>query len=224
MFLNAGMSRRLLSLGCFLLFGLGAFAAGAGLGPAPRPPLWASPVEGVGVPNLYRVEPDLFRSAQPDPEGFRTLTGLGVRTVLDLCRGQGDTELARGTSLRLLQVPMTAWWFRDGPAVQALRIVADRSNRPLLIHCHQGADRTGAILALYRVVVQGWTKEEALREMNDGGYHHSSLFRNLDRFVRDADVGALRKALGLPGASPTATAVPLLDPASLLGSPAQSTP
>jgi hypothetical protein len=52
-------------------------------------------------------------------------------------------------------------------------------------------------VALYRVVVQGWSKEDAIREMDEGGYNHSSLFRNLDRYVRTANVEALRKQLGI---------------------------
>jgi hypothetical protein len=52
-------------------------------------------------------------------------------------------------------------------------------------------------MALYRVVVQGWSKDDAIREMDEGGYHHSSLFRNLDRYVRAANVEALRKQLGI---------------------------
>jgi protein tyrosine/serine phosphatase len=68
-----------------------------------------------------------------------------------------------------------------------------------MIHCQHGADRTGALVALYRVVVQGWTKEKAVLEMNQGGYHHSALWRNLDDYVMKADVEALRKALNLKG-------------------------
>ncbi len=147
--------------------------------------------------NFYRIEPDLYRSAQPTPDGFRKLAGLGVKTVLDVAGGAGDAPFAQGTALKLLHVPMSAFGLRDDRVLDALRILADPANRPVLIHCRQGADRTGAIVALYRVVVQGWTKEDALREMNRGGYHHSFLWRNLDRYVRTADVGALRKALGI---------------------------
>jgi protein tyrosine/serine phosphatase len=104
---------------------------------------------------------------------------------------------------------MRAWSLRDDQVIQALRILADRSNRPILVHCQHGADRTGVILALYRVVVQGWTKEDALREMNDGGYHHSSFFSNLDRYVANANVAALRRelAITLPAASLAGPAV-----------------
>jgi protein tyrosine/serine phosphatase len=73
-----------------------------------------------------------------------------------------------------------------------------------MVHCQHGADRTGALVALYRVVVQGWTKERAVEEMNRGGYHHSSLWRNLDRYVLNADVDRLRQALKVNVTDPSA--------------------
>jgi hypothetical protein len=81
--------------------------------------------------------------------------------------------------------------------------LTDPANRPLVIHCQHGADRTGAIVALYRVVVQDWSKADALREMDEGGFHHSSLWRNLDDYVLKANVEALRRELGIvpPAAS-----------------------
>ena len=184
----------------FLFPGVLAVALLAGRGEAAsaaRPALWAEQVPGTHVTNLYRLEPDLLRSAQPDAAGFADLQKLGVKTILDLRAGHADGKDAGKAALKLLNVPMTAWSLRDDRVLEALRILTDQANRPLLVHCQKGADRTGAILALYRVVVQGWTKDEAIREMNQGGYHHSSLFRNLDGYVRAADVSALRKALGV---------------------------
>jgi len=83
--------------------------------------------------------------------------------------------------------------------------MADPGNRPLVIHCQHGADRTGALVALYRVVVQGWSKADAVREMDEGGFHHSSFWRNLDQYVLEANVQALRRQLGL---APPATSPP----------------
>jgi hypothetical protein len=57
---------------------------------ATRPAIWAEAVAGSRVPNLYRVEPDLLRSAQPDSVGFQELAKLGVKTVLDLRAGHAD--------------------------------------------------------------------------------------------------------------------------------------
>lgn len=185
-----------LSGACALLvvFGLASCAMAAS---AARPENWATPVAGTHVQNLYRVEPDLLRSAQPDSTGFQDLSALGIKTVLDLRAGAGDAEEAGKAALKLLHVPMRAWSARDDDVVQALRILTNRANRPILVHCQHGADRTGMILALYRVVVQGWTKQDAIREMDEGGYHHSSLFRNLDRYVSKADIAALRRELGV---------------------------
>ena len=192
----------------FLVLALSG-SLGIGLGAELRPAVWAAPVEGTSVTNLYRIEPDLYRSAQPDGAGFRALAALGVKTVLDLKGGEGDGDTARGTSLKLLHIPMSAWGLRDDRVLEALRILSDPTNRPLIVHCQHGADRTGALMALYRVVVQGWSKEDAIREMNEGGYHHSSLWSNLDRYVRAANVEGLRKQLGI-AAPQTSPKTPIL--------------
>lgn len=175
-----------------------AFAAS----PSGRPSTWAVAVAAKAVDNLYRVEPDLYRSARPAAAGFRELQALGVKAVLDV-ESPGDELLARGSAIKLFHVPMSAFGLRDDRVLAALRIMADPANRPIVVHCHLGADRTGALVALYRVVVEGWSKADAIREMNDGGYHHSSWWRNLDRYVAAADVDALRRTLGIakPGAT-----------------------
>ncbi|HEX4438828.1 MAG TPA: tyrosine-protein phosphatase [Thermoanaerobaculia bacterium] len=175
-------------------------------GPADRPSEWAVAVAGTSVQNLYRVEDGFYRGAQPSADGFKELVGLGVKTVIDLAGGGGDGAFVKEGSLKLVHLPMHAWSLRDDRVLEALRVMADPSNRPIMIHCQHGADRTGALVALYRVVVQGWTKERAVEEMNRGGYHHNSLFSNLDRYVRRADVDALRKALGVKAPDPAAPA------------------
>lgn len=177
-----------------------ALAAGAP-GPAERPSEWAAAVAGTTVQNLYRIEDGFYRGAQPTADGFKELAGLGVKTVIDLAGGDGDGAFVKDGAIKLVHLPMHAWSLRDDRVVEALRVMSDPANRPVMVHCQHGADRTGALVALYRVVVQGWTKEKAVEEMNRGGYHHSSLFRNLDRYVMRADVEALRKALGVKGPS-----------------------
>jgi|PersoiStandDraft_1058852.scaffolds.fasta_scaffold55191_2 protein tyrosine phosphatase (PTP) superfamily phosphohydrolase (DUF442 family) len=182
--------------------------------PAVRPASWAAAVTKSGVDNLYRIEDDLYRSAQPTADGLKELASMGVKAVLDL---KGDGDNFSGGSLKLLHVPMTAFGLRDDKVVAALKILADPQNRPIVVHCQHGADRTGAIVALYRVVVQGWTKDEAIREMNQGGYRHNALFSNLDRYVERADIAALRKALGI-----TAPAASLAAKSPVLATAAQA--
>ncbi len=71
----------------------------------------------------------------------------------------------------------------------------------MLIHCTHGADRTGVMIAAYRVVVQGWSKPEAEREMIRGGYGYHLVWINLPRVLRRLDVAKMRRELGLPPAA-----------------------
>jgi len=182
--------------------------------PAVRPDTWAVAVAAQGVGNLWRVEPDLYRSARPESAGFRELEKLGVKAVLDV-ESPADEAAAKGTKLKLYHVPMTAFGLRDDRVLEAMRILSDPANRPIVIHCRLGADRTGAMMALYRIVVEGWSKEDAIREMNEGGYHHSSLWKNLDEYVASANVDALRKRLGIVKPSTTLLAALAKAPAEL---------
>ena len=201
------MKRRAIPAGLALALVLSGFSPplAALQGALPRPVVWAAAVSGTSVGNLYRVEPDFFRSAQPTSAGFRELAALGVKSVLRVSGGDGDEAAARETGLKLFHVPMSAFGLRNSRVLEALRIMADPGNRPLVIHCQHGADRTGALVALYRVVVQGWSKADAVREMDEGGFHHSSFWRNLDQYVLEANVQALRRQLGL---APPATSPP----------------
>jgi DSP-PTPase phosphatase fused to NAD+ Kinase len=78
-----------------------------------------------------------------------------------------------------------------------LQIVTDPEHTPVLVHCQHGADRTGTMLALYRVAVQGWTKEAAIREMTRGGYGYHKIWIELPPWIRDLDIGSLRSKAGI---------------------------
>src|SRR5258706_12069973 len=103
---------------------------GVALGGELRPAIWAAPITSTNVTNLYRVEPDLYRSGQPDAGGFRELAALGVKTVLDLKGGDGDGGTAGGAALKLLHVPVTPFPLPHDRVLLALRILADPATRP----------------------------------------------------------------------------------------------
>jgi tyrosine-protein phosphatase SIW14 len=63
----------------------------------------------------------------------------------------------------------------------------------LLLHCKQGSDRTGYIVAAYRMAVMNWTKEEAIREFKKGGYgYHEAAFPNIVRLLEALDIERLK--------------------------------
>lgn len=146
---------------------------------AVRPATWGTRLEVTGVPNLHRFSEDFFRSGQPTAEGFRALERLGIKTILNLRSMHSDKTLVAGTSLRLIEIPMRAYAISDEAVAQALQVLRNRQNYPLLIHCYHGSDRTGLVCALYRMSVQGWSKEEAVRELKEGGYGFHRIFVNI---------------------------------------------
>jgi protein tyrosine/serine phosphatase len=79
--------------------------------------------------------------------------------------------------------------------VRFLRLAGDPARRPVFVHCKHGADRTGMMVAFYRIVRQGWTKKQAIREMVHGGFGFHSIWDHLIGFVRDADIDKLRARL-----------------------------
>jgi protein tyrosine phosphatase (PTP) superfamily phosphohydrolase (DUF442 family) len=165
---------------------------------------WAEPMELPGLPNLHKVSDELYRGAEPTPEGMRQLEHLGIKTVIDL-RSSGPLDDVRGTSVTYVRIPSTAWRPEDKNVIQFLRIVMDKDRTPVFVHCSRGADRTGMMTAIYRVAVQGWTKDQAIAEMTQGGFGFYSGWRNLVRYIRDLDIEHLKQsALTAPVHSATA--------------------
>ncbi|MBP1622969.1 MAG: protein tyrosine phosphatase [Acidobacteria bacterium] len=161
----------------------------------PRPAAWAQPVALEGVPNLHRVSEALYRSAQPTPEGMKRLAKLGIKTVVNLRAFNSDEDDLRGTKLIGEAISMTAWRPRDEEIIRFLRIVQDGARAPVLVHCQHGADRTGTMVALYRIVVQGWTKDAALEEMVEGGYGFHGVWSNLVHYVSRLDIAGIKRQL-----------------------------
>jgi protein tyrosine/serine phosphatase len=158
---------------------------------------WAEPMELAGLPNFHRVSEDLYRGAQPTAEGFGRLGTLGVKTIINLQVPDTDKSLLTGTTATYEHIPMTAWYARDNDVVRFLQIVTDRSRLPAFVHCRRGADRTGLMVAAYRIAVQGWDKEQAIAEMTQGGFRFNSGWQNLVQYVRDLDIDAIRQRAGL---------------------------
>ncbi len=165
--------------------------------PEARPDAWAQPIELEGVPNLYQVSEGLYRSAQPNAAGLKHLKSLGIVTVVNLRSFHSDREEIGNTGLGYEHLYMKAWHPERKEAVRFLKIMANEKARPVLVHCQHGADRTGSMVALYRIVVQGWTKEEAIREMTNGGFGFHEVWTNLPDWIKELDAAELRREAGI---------------------------
>jgi protein tyrosine/serine phosphatase len=167
---------------------------------AERPKEWATPLALEGAPNLHQVEKNFFRSAQPNATGFKGLsTTHGVRTVVSLRAFNSDEALARGLDLKLVRIRINTWNIEREDVVAALQNLRRGSrDAPVLLHCQHGADRTGMVTALYRILYQGWTKIAVLDEMQNGMFGYHAVWGNIPRFIRRVDVEELRRDVGVP--------------------------
>jgi len=163
----------------------------------PRPESWAQPVEMDGVPGLYKVSDDLYRSGQPSAEGMANLEDMGIRTIVNLRLINSDRDELEGTGLAYVHIQMEAWDADQGEVVEFLRVVSDPDRVPVLVHCSYGSDRTGAMCAVYRIAVQGWSKQEAIREMTQGGFGFHQVWTNLTVWIWTSDIGEIKAQAGI---------------------------
>jgi len=162
-----------------------------------RPATWAQPAELEGVPNLHKVSDTLYRSAQPTAEGMQNLEKMGVKTIVNLRSYHSDRDEIGDTKLAYEHIYMKPWHPERKEIVRFLQIVTDAERAPVLVHCQHGADRTGTMCAIYRVAVQGWSTEEALREMREGGFGFHEVWANLPEWIEDLDIESIKKDAGL---------------------------
>lgn len=174
-----------------------------------RPAGWATPVvAGPALPNLYRVNASLYRSAQLSRAGFEFLESRPslapgdppIHTVVSLRALEDDRSLVDAASvLRLEHISFKTWHAEDEDVVKFLRIATTPGLQPVLVHCRHGSDRTGTMVAVYRVVVEGWTKAQAKDEMIHGGFGFHPLWQNLLHYIDALDVEALRAEVAAQG-------------------------
>jgi protein tyrosine/serine phosphatase len=166
-----------------------------------RPAEWAKPVSMPGLPNLHKVSDSLYRGAQPEPEGFVNLKAMGIKTVVNLRSMHSDEdemeEAGMTGKLDYVHIKINTFRPKEDHVVRFLKVMADPKRHPVFVHCKHGADRTGTVAAFYRIVFQGWSKQDALKEMTKGGYGFHSIWKNLLELIRKSDIEKLKKAAGI---------------------------
>jgi len=152
---------------------------------APAPPAIArasfgAPAEKLkiaGVPNAGKISEALLRGAQPSPQGLVELKKLGVTTIVDLRGNRGPVarERAQAESLgmRFIDIPVSGW---SPPAnaqvAEFLKLFQQDPTQKVFVHCYFGRDRTGVMVAAYRMSQQNWTPDQAIEEMYSFGFHY----------------------------------------------------
>jgi protein tyrosine phosphatase (PTP) superfamily phosphohydrolase (DUF442 family) len=148
------------------------------------PALAGSSVQGIN--NFHQVDEHVYRGAQPTSEGFEYLAKIGVKTVLDL-REQGERStreslLVTSLGMEYVNVPMTGLTPPTKSEITRILVLLESGAGTVFVHCMRGADRTGAVIAAYRIDHDHWKSDQALKEAMSFGMGFYQLPRQ--NFIR----------------------------------------
>ena len=153
----------------------------------------ARSLEADGLPNLYQVSDDVYRSGQAAKNGLISAKNLGIRTVLtlEIIALDEAVEMSDQSGLVLMSVPMVPTTVSEDDLVNALKTI-QTAEKPVLVHCLHGSDRTGIVVAMFRMVFQNWPKEAAKAEMTSDQFGYHEEFANLLDLLDRIDIDAVR--------------------------------
>ena len=169
-------------------------------------PAFGGSVEGIH--NFDKVDEHVYRGAQPTDEGFQYLAKIGVKTVIDL-RGAGEgrrneESVVTAAGMKYINIPMTGLTPpSEAEITKILGMLEEGATGPIFVHCQRGADRTGAVIASYRIEHDGWDNARALKEAMANGMSFFQIPRQ--SFIRNFQPRTLAKTA--PKAEPSGDAV-----------------
>lgn len=146
------------------------------------------------IRNIHKVDDGLYRSGQPDRKQFAELEHAGFTEILNLRMSGSDKCKAGNTSLKLHHRRIMAEFITEKDLLKVLRIIKNKKGK-MLVHCRRGSDRTGAVIAMYRIVFQNWSKEQAIEDMINGGYGFHSIYINIVRLIKRIDIDRFKQEL-----------------------------
>ncbi len=157
------------------------------------------------LPNFQKVDDHVYRGAQPTDGGFQQLAQLGIKTVIDLRdvgeHSQADEQkIVTGLGMRYVSIPMHGMSTPKDDLVAAVQaLFSDAANGPVFVHCKRGADRTGMVVAVYRISHYQWDNKKALSEAKS--YGMSVFERAIQHYVMDYKPTVTLAAAGADAAS-----------------------
>jgi tyrosine-protein phosphatase SIW14 len=143
------------------------------------------------LPNFGCVNSNLFRGAQPTEDGIKELAKRGVKTIIYLRdtdkNSDAEAQWAKNAGIKFINVPLGNWFApKDETMEQILSRINTSGNQPVFLHCKRGADRTGTVIAAYRISHDGWTAEQAKAEAKrfNMGWYQFWMRKYIDDYYR----------------------------------------
>lgn len=162
---------------------------------SPRPSHWANELKADA--NFYQVDARLYRSEQPIGDDVSAIHTQNIKTIINLRYfDRNDNQDLFGDDITLINAPLLTWRLRPSDIANVLyHIETQQKQGAVLVHCHHGSDRTGIVVAMYRIIYQGVSIEEARREMKHGDYGYHLIWKNLDNLLSPIGVAQVKGEL-----------------------------
>ena len=163
-----------------------------------RPTHWAKELNR--AENFYQISADVFRSEQPDVNLVPQLKQNRIDVVINLRSSDLDSKQLKNQNLKLIHIPINTWSMNREDLLQVMFEIqqAKAFEQKILIHCYHGSDRTGASIAMYRIIFEDWSTQNALDEMKYGGYGFHPIWINIEKIFTPENIKWIREQLSNP--------------------------
>ncbi|MFW2078905.1 dual specificity protein phosphatase family protein [Acinetobacter sp. ULE_I010] len=163
-----------------------------------RPQNWGSMINKQH--NLYQISPMLYRSEQPNSVFIPELKKNNIDVVINLRSRNKDKMVLAEQNFKLVHIPINTWAMDRNDLLDVMKAIqtAKQQDQKVLIHCYHGSDRTGASVAMYRIIYENWTIDDALNEMKHGGYGFHPIWGNIEKLFSPENIKWIREQLTNP--------------------------
>lgn len=163
-----------------------------------RPQHWGALIQESS--NFYQMSASVFRSEQPNAQLIPLLEKNQIDVVINLRSRDKDSMTLAGQGFDLVHIPINTWAIDEHDLLKVMQNIqtAQQKNQRVLIHCYHGSDRTGASIAMYRIIFENWSTEDALNEMKHGGYGFHPIWLNIEKNFTPEKIEWIRAQLSDP--------------------------
>lgn len=163
-----------------------------------RPHQWGSLLNTPS--NFYKISEVVYRSEQPNAELIPLLKENKIDIVINLRNRNKDKTVLANQPFQQMHIPINTWAIDRNDLLAVMQTIqkAEQNNQKVLVHCYHGSDRTGASIAMYRIIFQNWSTDDALNEMKHGGYGFHPIWRNIEALFTPENIRWIREQLANP--------------------------
>jgi protein tyrosine/serine phosphatase len=141
-------------------------------------PAWSAEPNVPGIPNFHQVSENIFRGGQPANSSWSSLADLGIKLVVDLRLPSEhsinrEEQAVQAAGMRYVSIPMDGFAAPSDQNVSRVLALLEESNTdgPVFVHCRRGSDRSGTVIACYRITHDHWENQKALQEAKSFGMY-----------------------------------------------------